>query len=263
MGGLEQMIKEVKRNEKFLFMSDTHNGFQDKRAVDLVLQVAKDKKPKNIIFGGDMIDAYIASSFGKDFSRLSIQDEVDTFVEDIYKPLLKSCPKSRFYYLDGNHEARMSSRAMDTPAFQKLRVLEFGNILNESCVNAGVKTMLYDTELEIRYKGKPIYLFKHGNKANKFSANAELELENISGMSGHIHRTDVRYKTTRSGTICWTNVGHLSDVSKQGYTKKNSNKSPNWNQGFGWLIKDRDHMYANPILIDKYKCMVEDKVYSN
>lgn len=260
--GLENMIIEIEKKRNFMFVSDTHYPFHDEKAVNMAVKVAKDTKPNYIVFGGDMIDAYIASKFGKDFSKISVQDELDGFIDEIYKPFLKASPKSKYIYLDGNHEARLSARAMDQHAFAKLRVLEYQNLLKDACDEANVPTMDYDDELLIKHRGKPIYLFKHGNKANKYSANSELELENISGMSGHIHRTDVRYKTNRTGTICWTNVGHLSDVKQQGYTKKNSNKQPNWNQGFGYLVKYGAHMYVEPIHItDDYTCKVAGKIY--
>lgn len=252
-----------KKEEKVFFISDLHYPGYDKKAFKLLLKVIKKEQPTEIVFGGDMVDCFIASRFAKEFTEINIQKELDGFIKEIYIPILKQCKKpTEFVYLEGNHELRMESRAMDEQAFSELRVLKFGNLLDDSCTKYKVPHLLYkDERLFYSSKtGKPFFLMKHGNKACKYTANKELELEDISGCSGHVHKFDVFGKVNRGGYKEWNCVGHLLDVSKAKYMKKHSNKSPNWRQGFGILTiyNKSDTFNFTPVKFDeKYRCFID------
>ena len=52
--------------KKALIIPDCHIPYEDKRAYDLMLEVAKDVDPDEIVILGDYADFYAVNSHGKD-----------------------------------------------------------------------------------------------------------------------------------------------------------------------------------------------------
>ena len=58
--------------------TDTHAGFHDQQALEVVYGVIKDVKPHRVIHLGDLVDCYTISKYEKDPNRLTkLQDEID------------------------------------------------------------------------------------------------------------------------------------------------------------------------------------------
>lgn len=215
--GLENTIE---RYERGLWLSDAHTPFQDKRTIKAVIAFLRNEQPDYVIFGGDMIDFYSISRFDKDPDRtMNLQQELDV-TRELLEQIVAASPDSKFIYVPGNHEYRLTKYLWTHEEIASLRALELPNLL-------GLK------ELGIEYMDEWMYkefLFKHGDYTNKYHANKELDVEGISGMSGHNHRNQIMSKTTRQGQLTWYSVGHLADVDQADYIK-----NPNWQQGIAMI----------------------------
>ena len=111
----------------------------------------------------------------------------------------------------------------------------------------------------IEYSDKGIKLGSlkiiHGTIVRKFSgytARAEMEKNDCSGISGHTHRLAVYYKRTPSRDLMWAESGCLCDLNPE-YID-----NPSWNQGFlyGYVEKDSFSIMPVPIVDGKIKCVL-------
>ena len=136
------------------------------------------------------------------------------------------------------------------PALYGLRALEVPALMR-------LEELGIDYLTHHMYKG---FLFKHGDFTNKYHANKELEIEGVSGMSGHNHRNQTMSKSDRRDERTWYSIGHLSDVSKQGYM---ANRVANWQQGIAIIhFKKHSRIYhVTPIPITKSKFIYNNKQY--
>lgn len=116
---------------KVLVMSDWHYPFMDMKAYDIITKYAKDiYKPNYIILGGDLIDLYSLSLFDKNPERASnLEDELNG-LKEILSGLRKKFPKTKIYYLEGNHESRLQKYLWRHPELSSLSALKLDNLLD-------------------------------------------------------------------------------------------------------------------------------------
>ncbi len=277
MEKLEKIVSKGKHKMKdkkytdYLFVSDQHVPIYDKQANDLVIAVNKDIQPSNVIFGGDFIDNTYLSKYDSKVREASLQEEIDMFVNEIFRPMYEVNPTATYNIIAGNHDlARLKKFKDESNAFYGMRLLSLNNLLNESMdkyMKEHPKIIVLD-QLDIMYKKQCIHTFKHGNKTSKHIAMAELMAEGVSGTSGHGHRSDTATYTNRNGTIIWNSVGHLSDTSLQEYMKPTTNGHPNWQSGFGYIQQFGGRTVTQNVLITRknkstIECVVNNKLYNN
>jgi len=94
--------------KRALVIPDCHIPYEDKQAYELMLSVAKDIKPDEIVILGDYADFYAINSHGKapDNDGL-LHDEVEA-VTDRLRELRQLFPQTPIYFLEGNHEFRLA-----------------------------------------------------------------------------------------------------------------------------------------------------------
>ena len=98
-----------------------------------------------------------------------------------------------------------------------LRSLELSTLL---------KAKEYDMKLCYEWKHKGM-LFTHGRYTNKYSAFKELDVNGISGISGHVHRHMVFSKSDKSGRKVWISAPCMQDIRKQDFYH-----GDNWQTGY-------------------------------
>jgi hypothetical protein len=248
---LESILRtpQLKKYDKFVMMTDFHVPYHDNNVLKLCLDIIKEIKPDKLILGGDIMDFYSVSKYDKNPERANqLQDEIDLGYSVLYD-IRKATGKGEIIYLEGNHENRMQRYLWNHPEIADLRVLEVKNLLR-------LDDLLITYQQNVIHNG---FIFKHGDYCNKYSANKELEVEGISGMSGHTHRIQTVYKTNRNGITSWNNIGHLSDASKSEYIKGIAN----WQQGFGIVYFDKENGEAFPkqIQINNNQIICNGKEY--
>lgn len=218
-------MKKAINYSKTLFIPDIHAPFHDILALEAMYSFIKWWKPNDVIFLGDVVDFYAISRFVKDPERaLKLQDELDE-AKSILSHIRRLCPAAKFYFIKGNHEARLQkylwSQAKELASLRTLRIenqLGFKDLDIEYIENGIMK-----------YKG---IMLKHGNLVRKYAgytARGEFEKTGMSGASAHTHRACVYYHSNDGGDYVWMECGCLCRLDAE-YLE---GEQPNWKQGFG------------------------------
>lgn len=231
---------------KFVVISDIHFPYQDDKAIKAALDFIKTNPVDTIILNGDILDFYDVSSFDKDPDRInSLQKEID-MAQKFFKKLRTIKPDARIVFIKGNHSSRLERYLKKHPELYSLNALKLPNLLGLDKFN-------------IEYSDKGIKLGNlkiiHGDIVRKYSgysARAEMEKHDCSGISGHVHRLAIYYKRTPTRDLMWAESGCLCDLNPE-YID-----SPSWNQGFlyGYVEKDSFAILPIPIVNGKIKCVL-------
>lgn len=246
---------KVARNkiERVFLVPDLHCDDHDPRAVALAAQLCEAFKPTRIIFLGDVIDAYWASSFptNPDVARGGVLRELEAWgrVRALFRaPLIQRLP--------GNHEERIRRNwQWLSPAFYGMEKRIFGDLFSEP-------EYIPTGEIELA-EGE--FLVTHGDTVRRWagvSAKAEMDANGTSGASGHTHRLATYYYRDRRGVRSWTECGHLSRNPPQ-YVTPDKRRIQNWQQGIVTILTEGNAFHAEAIPFTlHYKAMLGGKRFS-
>lgn len=242
-------IKPEVETKKVFVINDVHVPFQNNTMIEGVVNLLEDEQPDEIILNGDMVDFYDLSSFDKDPSRIdNLQNELD-ILSAMLHIFRSACPDAKITYVVGNHEDRLRKYLWKkAPALNSLRSLKLEEILKTD-------------ELGISLVKKYVlngFTFVHGEivrQHSSYSAKAEYDKRNCSGMSAHVHRLGVYYKTTSSGTFGWWENGCGCNLDPE-YVEE-----PNWQNGFAMVYFDDNAFDVHQIYVNKGKFRFNGKVY--
>src|SRR3990167_9708557 len=91
-----------------LVFGDTHYPFHDSAALRVVERLIVDVKPDVLIHVGDLIDCWQISQFDKEVTRRdALQADINAAAAFLKKWYMLA-PQAERYYLEGNHEFRLS-----------------------------------------------------------------------------------------------------------------------------------------------------------
>lgn len=238
----------MSNKERFVVISDVHYPYEDKKAIKAMLEFIKLHKVQTVLLNGDILDMYDVSSFDKSPDRInSLQSELNK-AKALFKELRKILPEARIVFIKGNHCERLERYLKKHPELFSLDCLKLPKLLELDKYN-------------IEYQDKHFKLgslkITHGSVVRKFSAytaHAEMDKHDCSGISGHTHRLGTFYKKTPSRYMAWYEGGCLCDTSPEYVT------SPDWQQGFiyGYIEKDSFSVTPIPIVDGKVKHPLED-----
>ena len=242
-----------------LCIPDCHRPYHDKRAYKLMLRVAEDINPDEVLILGDYADIYMLNSHGKHPGVFtSLIDEI----EDVHAGLDEIdelFPKARKVYLQGNHEFR------------------FKRYINDKCPELFGVTQ-FDHLIKMPQRPKWRYIHYGPNQKHKIldshltarheplssSAKATASKALCSLLYGHIHRIEESHIVGLDGTnhVCFS-VGWLGDKSFDkifGYVKGHHQ----WQLGFGVVYVDEktNYFYHHKVhILDNYTCVFNGKLY--
>lgn len=256
---------------KWLFVGDLQIPYQDKRALDLFMKVAKAWRPNAIDVVGDIDDQLEYSSFSDGttdefFNQLKKEEDSDPlpFVKrnadgarQFYKDLRAQHKRADIHASLGNHDIRIfkyfdkkfpDAKGMVTPEF--LWGLD----------SVGITYRMYSEPPLERFAGVHVH---HGatTTTTGLAVRSDIETYNISLARGHDHRGGVVYKSypMTGQKLVGLGTGHMCDPSKYGlqYTI-----NPSWELGFGIAHVENDiaHLQFIPITRD-YSCVVDGKLF--
>lgn len=243
-----------------LLIPDTHRPYHDRKAYNLMLRVAKDISPDEIVILGDYADIYALNSHGGKNPTLptTLIEEIED-VNDGLDELDKLFPSAKKVFLQGNHEYRFERYIFDKCP-ELFGVTEFKNLIkidqrkNWSYVHYGPNQA---------YKVGGSYLTaRHEPLASSAKATASKAL--CSLVYGHIHRIEESHLVGLDGSnhVCFS-VGWLGDKRNDkvfAYVKGHHQ----WQMGFGIVYIDEKtgYFYHNKIhILDNYTCVAEGKLY--
>ena len=237
--------------KKTLIINDLHIPFQDKVAIELVLDFIRKKKLCRIILNGDIADCYEISRFDKNPIRTTnLQWELDE-VRAFLINLRDLCPKAEIVYIQGNHEARLRKYLWNKgKEVASLRCLDFKELL-------GLASLRIDYYEEGYWLGK-LYIY-HGTLIRKDSgatAKAEFVKNGCSGISGHCHRDGKFGVRNQGGFFGWWENGCLCDLNPE-YVEGVAN----WIQGFTMVTQIKGKEFVWPIAIINGTCAFGGRIH--
>lgn len=111
-------------------ISDVHCPFHDVSALSACMKLLKEVQPSRLYINGDFIDFYALSRFSKDPARaLELQSELNA-AHRVLAALRNTLPKTRFVYLQGNHEERFYKYLnSNAPALRYLDALDLRQLM--------------------------------------------------------------------------------------------------------------------------------------
>lgn len=246
--GRQENLQEATRN---FVISDLHIPFQDQRAVDLVLQIIRFKKPAKITILGDAIDFYPLSRFDHDPRRAkTLENEISEW-KIFAQALRRAAPDADVCFITGNHEDRLRKYIWrGAPALD-------GVVSVESLLDLDKYNFKF-FEKKTKIDG---IIYTHGSLIRKWSsytARAMYEKYGASGLSGHSHRMGFFDTRVDAGMGFWRETGCLCDLNPE-YVD-----DPDWHHGFVVVDHRPDTKWVNAQLIeisDKYECYLDGKLY--
>lgn len=242
---------KTKSHVRILFFTDTHFGEHDQKACDTFLRIADTLEYDMVIHGGDCLECYGLSQYGKDPRKVftqSLKQEVDdwkNFSERLHK--INDCPK---FMIFGNHMDRYYRWLAESPAVYSIKEMQLDHIMQLSKYNyMPMVNFIYFDDAGISDFPNPRLTIHHGSVSRKNAGNSSrAEAENLgmtSSVSGHVHRLSVAYKRTLRSQIVHAEGGTLRTLSPSWMN------NPDWQHGCLTIDYDLYNNYigVTPIMI--------------
>lgn len=240
--------------DKIVIVADAQVPFHDQRTIDGIFHYIQDTHPTQAVNLGDWLDfPYFSTKF------ISRQTPIDEIQRDIniargHLEFLVENTDDEVIMIEGNHEYRLEKLILErAPALEGFLEPDEGALTMAKILDVpGVKYVGPYGEAYIHKS----FVFKHGDRASKYSAALELYDEHSSGMSGHVHKFQVYMHTDRSGAHGWYSIGCLCHIkgSKMppGY-RNGRDRSRNWQQGFAMAYFEDGLFNVYPIVCTNSK----------
>lgn len=229
LGGANALPEErkawitTKRPITILFYTDTHFGDEDEQAVDAFLRVAKVVKHDLIVHGGDALECYGLSKYGKDPRKIfthSFKQEIKRWL--YFNDRLREVTDADSIMIFGNHMARYYDWLMQSgnQAMLDLDEMQLDYImrLSEYGYTPSVDAIYFDGETDFDFPN-PFMMGIHGEVSRKDSGNsAKTESSNrgyVNLFQGHVHRLSAAYKRTLQSQIVHIEGGTLRKLSTE------------------------------------------------
>lgn len=246
--------------KKALVIPDCHIPYHDKRAYNLMLSVAQDVDPDEIVILGDFADFYSVSSHGRDAAvREQLIDEVYVVVEKL-KEINKLFPKAKKVYIEGNHEYRLAryinATCPDLYGVVDLRIILELGVLNWHFVPYGPTQKYHVLGSKLIARHEPLAGGKH-------VAQNTVEKAMHSVIFGHTHRIQEAQVVTMSGeNFRGISSGWLGD--KDHKVMQYVRGHHQWAQAFSIVHVLEDGTWFNNLIhIIDYKCIYDGYLYEN
>lgn len=215
-------------DQRIFIVPDTHVGYHDQYAWDILLNSVAAYKPTKVVVLGDFLDCEGLSRFPSNPTTshgARLQQDVDQ-AKELLGQLVDAAPDAEKEFIEGNHELRISKWLMTHgPGLYGLKALELEEMLGLKELGFGFTH--YDDCVELA----PGMIAIHGKMISKhagWSAQKEAERWQVSGVSGHTHRLGVFHQTTYDGFRFWMECGYMGRMDVPG-----AEVTSNWQQGFG------------------------------
>ena len=233
-------------------ISDAHYPYEDEASMKIVMKLIKKFEPDNIIMDGDMLDCSSLSRFNKDPPEpAAFKHEV----EDLCDVISDMQKYSTIWYVEGNHESRLSKTIND-----KMPEL-YGMLDMHSIINSNLDTdieYIHCVPSESMIVWNDDLMIGHFNKVSKnccYTVKLLIDRFQTSVVQAHTHRLGEYRFRGQKGILRGWESGCLCDLDPS-YTLL-----PNWQNGF--LIYERlgNSWHIDTVPINDDKAIYRGKVY--
>jgi len=246
---------DIKFQGTMAVINDTHNPFQDQRALREVELFLEELQPGLFIKAGDAGDFYPLSKFDKNPNRKdTLQDDCDS-VKRMNTRQRSILPNTRIIDEEGNHCDRLR-RFLWTEGrkLSSLRDLSLDRLYGLS--ENDIEHIPYEEGVLINGK----FMVTHSDiirAHSAYTAKGMSDKHGGSGIHGHTHRLGSYYKRNRFGTYGWWENGCLCSLNPDWI------QNPNWQQGFSLVHFIKDRFWVEQIPIFNRKFMYGGKIYGS
>lgn len=250
-----------------MIVSDLQVPYHDRRAVKAVLRFIGDYRPDEVVLIGDCLDFPQPSRWTKDTRAEfegSIYEDIEYFKANVFGPL-REVYDGPLGMHEGNHDERPRVYLeKNAPALAKTDMFDIENLLDFEEFGVDLLPTFYEIA--------PGWISTHGHLggirlsplAGNTARNAAIRFGK-SVVMGHTHRLGIGSHTTGYGgdkknekTVTGMEVGNLMNMKLAGYLKQGT---ANWQQGFGLLTVDGQHVKPELVPITKGKFSVDGSTW--
>lgn len=249
---------EKHKPRRALIIPDCHIPYQDQKAYNLMLSVAKDLnlgEDDEIVISGDFADFYYISRFDKKPNAVTLENEINAVVDRLTE-LRDLFPKCKKVFIIGNHEFRLEKYLeRKAPELYGIVTLEKLFKLDE----LGFTCVQYSPSQAYNVLGSNL-IARHETFGS--SAKSTVEAAGTSVVCGHIHRMEEQQIIKLDGNIHTAYVcGWLGN--KNSYVFDYVKKHHQWSLGFAVAtVLNEDLFFVNNVPIIDYTCCYGGKIYT-
>jgi len=241
--------------EKILLIPDCHIPYEDKKAFELMLKVAKDFKPDHVIILGDFVDMYSVSSHSKDPNRaLNLKEEIK--LAKIRLAQINALKAKHKVFVAGNHEDRLERYLMD-------KAPELFNLVNIPALLDLDKFGFDYVPYKHEYKLGKLHVTHDCGNAGRFAHYKALDTFQKNVIIGHTHRMGYTVDGNAEGERhLGAMLGWLGDWSQVDYMHR-VKVARDWCLGFGvgYLDPKSKCVYITPVPIVENTVCVNGILY--
>lgn len=248
-------------SKRIVIIPDTQMPYDDRKALKALVKFIGDYQPDELIHIGDVMDFPQPSRWNKGTAgefEGSVFEDCEQAKLRILEPI-REVYGGPFGIHEGNHDERARSYlAKYAPALAESGAFNIETLLDFD--SFGI-TLLPEFN-----KVAPGWITTHGHRGqislSRIAANTALNAAkkfNTSVVMGHTHRLGISSFTTGFGgevgkIVTGVEVGHLMNMKLAAYLKGGTG---NWQQGFGLLTVDGQHVKAEVIPITRGRFAVD------
>lgn len=251
-------------SRRIVVVPDIHLPYEDRKAVRTFLKFLGEYNPDEVVIIGDLLDFPQPSRWSKDTAaefQGSVFTDCEVAQERFLYPL-RQAYGGRIGFIEGNHDLRPREYlAKYSPALAESKAFHIDNMLNFAEYEIEWLPDFYDFE--------PGWTMTHGHRGGiRLSTSAGMTAYNAavkfgkSVVMGHTHRLGMVGLTkgydANADTTWGLEVGHMLDMKLQTYLK---GATGNWQQGFGLVKVDGEHVKAEPVPVTAGKFIVDGATY--
>lgn len=247
--------------KRIVVVSDLQYPYHDRKAVNGVISFIRDWQPEEVVLIGDCLDFPQPARWSKD-SRAefegSIFEDSETFKERVLTPLRDGYAGPIGMH-EGNHDLRPREYLEKyAPALSGSKAFHIENLISLADFEIALLPTFYDIA--------PGWISTHGHRGqislSRIGGNTALNAARKFGKSivmGHTHRLGVLSHTSGydgkvTSQLTGMEVGNLMNMKLAHYLKQGT---ANWQQGFGILTVDGQHVKAETVPITRGRFTVD------
>ena len=251
--------------KRIVILPDSQLPYDDRRVLKALIRFIGDFQPDEVVHIGDVMDFPQPSRWNKGTAG-EFEGSVFRDADDAKRRLLE--PLRAVYdgpvgIHEGNHDERPRTYLSKyAPALAESGAFNLDTLLDFDGFGVKMLPEFYDIA--------PGWISTHGHKggislsrhAGHTALNAASKFQK-SVVIGHTHRVGLAahsfgFDNKITKTVHGFEVGHLMDMKKAHYLK---GAAGNWQQGFGLLTVDGQHVKPEPIFISKGRFTVDGQVW--
>lgn len=244
--------------KRALIIPDCHIPYEDKQAYQLMLDVAKDLDPDEIVILGDYADFYGINAHGKDpgiYEKLT--DEIFA-VQDRLKELKALFPRAKKVFIEGNHCYRLA-RYIQSKAPDLYGVVDVRSILELDLY--GFEFVPYGPNQKYQILNSSLYARHEPLAGGTHVAHNTVVKAMHSVIFGHTHRIQESQIVAINGeNFRGISSGWLGDCAHPVFNYVKNHHQ--WALGFSVVTVLDDNTWFNQLIhIIDYKCIFDGFVY--